>query len=62
MDKGGLFNMKIPGTVPTGTELLVVINAEIAKEQGPRAQFLSATPDRDGRLAARARQRAGQRV
>ena len=34
MDKGGLFNMKIPGTVPTGTELLVVINAEIANKKG----------------------------
>jgi hypothetical protein len=33
MDKGGLFNMKIPGTVPTGTELLVVINAEIASKK-----------------------------
>jgi hypothetical protein len=36
MDKGGLFNMKIPGTVPTGTELLVVINAEIARDKKPR--------------------------
>jgi hypothetical protein len=33
MDKGGLFNLKIPGTVPSGTELLVVINAEIAKNK-----------------------------
>ncbi len=33
MDKGGLFNMKIPGTVPTATELLVVINVEIAKDK-----------------------------
>ena len=31
MEKGGLFNLKIPGTVPSSTELLVVINAEIAK-------------------------------
>jgi len=29
-DKGGFLNLKIPGTVPTGTELLVVINADIA--------------------------------
>jgi hypothetical protein len=36
MDKGGLFNMKIPGTVPSGTELLVVINVEIAKEKKGR--------------------------
>ena len=36
MDKGGLFNMKIPGTVPTGTELLVVINAEIVREKKTR--------------------------
>ena len=35
-DKGGLFNMKIPGTVPTGTELLVVINVETAKDKRPR--------------------------
>ena len=33
MDKGGLFNLKIPGTVPSGTELLVVINAEIARSK-----------------------------
>ena len=32
MDKGGLFNMKIPGTVPTSTELLVVVNVEIPKK------------------------------
>jgi hypothetical protein len=36
MDKGGLFNMKIPGTIPSGTELLVVINAEIAREKKTR--------------------------
>jgi hypothetical protein len=36
MDKGGLFNMRIPGTVPTGTELLVVINVEVAKEKKAR--------------------------
>ncbi len=36
MDKGGLFNMRIPGTVPTATELLVVINVEIAKEKKAR--------------------------
>jgi hypothetical protein len=34
MDKGGLFNLKIPGTVPTGTELLVIINAEVATKKG----------------------------
>ncbi len=34
MDKGGFLNMRIPGTVPTGTELLVVINAEIANKKG----------------------------
>ena len=34
MDKGGFLNMKIPGTVPTGTELLVVINAEIVNKKG----------------------------
>ena len=33
MDKGGFLNMKIPGTVPTGTELLVVINVETVKEK-----------------------------
>jgi hypothetical protein len=37
LDKGGLFNMKIPGTVLTGTELLVVINAEIAKPKKDRS-------------------------
>ena len=33
MDKGGFLNMKIPGTVPTGTELLVVINVETVKDK-----------------------------
>ncbi len=36
MDKGGFLNMKIPGTVPTGTELLVVINVDVAKEKKTR--------------------------
>lgn len=36
MDKGGFFNMKIPGTVPSGTELLVVINAEIVRDKKTR--------------------------
>jgi hypothetical protein len=36
MDKGGFLNMRIPGTVPTGTEVLVVINLEIAKEKRVR--------------------------
>ena len=36
MEKGGFLNMKIPGTVPTGTELLVVINVEVAKEKKSR--------------------------
>jgi hypothetical protein len=31
--KGGLFNMKIPGTTPTSTELLVFIDVEIADER-----------------------------
>jgi len=33
LDKGGFLNLKIPGTVPTATELLVVINAEIANRK-----------------------------
>ena len=33
MDKGGLFNLKIPGTVPTSTELLVVIDVEVADKK-----------------------------
>jgi len=33
MDKGGFLNLKIPGTVPTGTEVLVVINVETVKEK-----------------------------
>ncbi len=32
--KGGIFNMKIPGTVPTSTELLVFLDAEISKDEG----------------------------
>ncbi len=34
--KGGLFNLKIPGTVPTSTELLVFIDVEIADDATPR--------------------------
>lgn len=34
--KGGLFNMKIPGTTPTSTELLVFLEAAIAKEPESR--------------------------
>ncbi len=36
IDRGGLFNMKIPGTVPTGTELLVIVNIDIVKEKKAR--------------------------
>ena len=35
-DKGGLFNMRIPGTVPTGTETIVIINVEIASRKSAR--------------------------
>ncbi len=38
MDKGGFLNMKIPGTVPTGTELLVVINVETVKEKDRKSR------------------------
>ncbi len=37
LDKGGLFNMKIPGTTPSATELVVVINVEIANTKKGRA-------------------------
>jgi hypothetical protein len=33
MDKGGFMNLKLPGTVPSGTEVLVVINVETVKEK-----------------------------
>jgi hypothetical protein len=33
IDKGGLFNLRIPGTVPTATELLTVINVEAVKRR-----------------------------
>jgi hypothetical protein len=36
LDKGGLFNMRIPGTVPTETELLVIINIDLVKEKKAR--------------------------
>ena len=38
MDKGGFLNLKIPGTVPTGTELLVVINVEVVKAKERRSR------------------------
>ena len=34
--KGGLFNLKIPGTVPTSTELLVFIDVELADDGATR--------------------------
>jgi hypothetical protein len=34
--KGGLFNMKIPGTVPTNTELLVFVDVEMAGDGAGR--------------------------
>ncbi len=34
MDKEGFLKLRIPGTVPTSTELLVVINAEIVNKKG----------------------------
>ena len=39
LDKSGLWNMKLPGTVPTGTEALCVINVSIAsgKNREPAA-------------------------
>jgi hypothetical protein len=38
MDKGGFLNLKIPGTVPTGTELLVVINVETVKDKEKKSR------------------------
>jgi hypothetical protein len=38
MDKGGFLNMKIPGTVPTATELLVVINVETVKDKEKKSR------------------------
>jgi hypothetical protein len=34
--KGGLFNMRIPGTVPTSTEVLVFIDVELAEDSSLR--------------------------
>ncbi len=35
-DKNGLFNLRIPGTVPTSTELLVFLEAEAIRSRGNR--------------------------
>jgi hypothetical protein len=32
MNKGGLFNMRIPGTVPSGTEVLVFLDVALGDE------------------------------
>jgi len=45
--KGGLFNMKIPGTVPTSTELLVFIDVELADDEPPRRASGSRAKRRD---------------
>ena len=56
-------NMRIPGTVPSGTELLVFLDAEIAKRQArERAAARDRDRDRDrrsDRARTRARHRAG---
>ena len=36
-DKNGFLNLRIPGTVPTGTELLVFLDAETVSRPGPPA-------------------------
>ena len=51
LDKGGLLNLRIPGTVPTGTELLVFIDAEVAERKRPRTQFRRGTAPSDGTRA-----------
>ena len=35
-NKAGLFNMRIPGTVPTGTEVLVFLDIALGDEPGAR--------------------------
>jgi hypothetical protein len=35
-NKGGLFNMRIPGTVPTGTEVLIFLDVALGDDPGAR--------------------------
>ena len=47
LDKGGLWGLKFPGTVPTGTEILCVINVEIAGSKGRAPAAAASSRDRD---------------
>lgn len=38
MNKGGLFNMRIPGTVPSGTEILVFLDVALGNEPAAAAR------------------------
>lgn len=49
MEKGGLWNLKIPGTTPTSTEALVVINVDVANRNVASAADMNATPNRPSR-------------
>ncbi len=57
--KGGWFNLPIPGTFPTGTEVLVVLDAEtVSRSKGPTTSREDEPPAR-GKTEGRSRSRSG---
>jgi len=56
--KGGWFNLGIPGTYPTGTEVLVVLDAETVNRGKPSSRV--AEPTTGSRAAGRSRSRNGE--
>ncbi len=55
--KGGWFNLGIPGTYPTGTEVLVVLDAETSTRSKPSSR--DAEPATESRAEGRPRSRNG---
>jgi hypothetical protein len=56
--KGGWFNLPIPGTFPTGTEVLVVLDAETVPRARPSAR--ASDPPPGPRTDGRSRSRGGE--
>jgi hypothetical protein len=58
--KGGWFNLQIPGTYPTGTEVLVILDAETVTRA--KAATRSDTTTRSSKVDARSRSRGAEAV
>jgi hypothetical protein len=55
--KGGWFNLQIPGTYPTGTEVLVVLDAETVTRAKAASRSTADTATKSSKVDSRARSR-----